>query len=178
MIYIVTACSRPENLPKIYPTIPKQCTWVIVYDNRIVVPQIDDAIFLVCENTGNWGIKAQNFALDNLVLTDNDFVLLLDDDNIIHPAWYNSIKSLLKIDFSVMTWGQLTKHGEKRVKPTKNPDVGNNCDTGSFLISWKYNKNVRHIEDLYYHDGLYANQCAKNGRVLVVNKYIAYYNYL
>jgi hypothetical protein len=178
MIYIVTACSRPQNLVHISATIPDDCCWVVVYDDRVKIPDdISNANFLKCENTGEWGVRAQNFALDTLDLSDNDFVLLLDDDNIIHPEWYDSIKSLIHKDYSIMVWGQIFKSGQKRIRATNSPKVGN-IDTGCFMINWKYNKNIRHIPDLWEHDGEYANRCAKNGPVLTVDKYISYYNYL
>jgi hypothetical protein len=177
MIYIITACSRPQNLEKISKTIPKECSWIVVYDDRVNIPHIANATFLKCDNTGKWGVRAQNFALDTLPLNDSDFVQLLDDDNLIHPEWYSTIQNVLDKDFSILTWGQLTKHNKINMIPTENPKVGD-IDTGNFLISWKYNKHVRHINDRWEHDGIYANECAKNGPVLCIQKFIAYYNYL
>lgn len=178
MLYIITACSRPENLEIMSKTIPEECKWIIVHDDRVAIPNnISNATILKCEDTGKVGVKAQNFALDNIQLTDDDFVMLLDDDNIIHPNWYSVISQLLHMDFSIMTWGQLHKNGSIRLEPQGNPRVGN-IDTASFLVSWKYNKNVRHIVDLYEHDGVYAQACSKNGRILCVNGYLSYYNYL
>ena len=80
-------------------------------------------------------------------------------------------------DFSIMTWGQINKDGTRRLEPTEYPQVGN-IDTASFLVSWKYNKNIRHIVDLYEHDGVYANQCLANGYICCVHTDLCYYNYL
>lgn len=176
MIYIVTACSRPENLEIISKTIPKDCKWVIVHDDKTHIPDMKNAILLQCPDTGIVGTSAQNYALDNLSLLDEDFVLLHDDDNIIHPLWYSNIKPYLDQDFSIMTWGQLLKDGQIRLTPTNIPKVCH-IDTASFMIKWSYNKNLRH-QTVYEHDGLYAEECAKNGPVLCINKYLSFYNYL
>jgi hypothetical protein len=177
MIYIITACSRPENLEAMSKTIPQDCTWVVVYDDRVSMPQIDNAIVMKCDHTGIVGVKAQNHALDNLPLTDDDYVMLLDDDNILHPEWYATVSQLLSHDFSIMTWGQLHKDNSIRLEPQRRPQVGN-IDTASFLVSWKYNKNTRHTVDVYEHDGMYAYTCANNGPIMCVNRYLCYYNYL
>ena len=176
MLYIITPCSRPENIPAISKTIPLECKWVIVHDNKTPVNPIDNATLLVCEETGIVGTKARNYALDNLSLKDEDLILFHDDDNIIHPGWYDTIQKYLNQDFSIITWGQLNKDNSKRLSPTNSPSVGN-IDTASFLISWKYNKKVKH-QEIYEHDGIYASECSKNGEVLCINEFLCYYNYL
>lgn len=176
MIYIITPCSRPENLERISKTIPPECTWVVVHDNKIQSPKIEKAMILKCEDTGIVGVSGQNYALDNLSLCDNDMILLHDDDNIIHPDWYNTVIEYLDKDFSIMTWGQLHKDGSIRLNPSLKPTV-NHIDTACFMIKWSYNKNLRH-EHVYHHDGLYAEACAKNGPVVCINKYLSFYNYL
>lgn len=177
MIYIITACSRPQNLEKISETIPPQCSWIVVYDNKVSIPIPLNFTPLLCEDTGIVGVKAQNFALDTLPLKDDDFIFLLDDDTIVHKDWYSTIKDYLSLDFSILTWGQIRKSNRIYLKPTDSPAPGK-IDTGSFLISWKYNKHVRHIVNKYQHDGIYARECSKNGPVICIDKYISYYNYL
>lgn len=176
MIYIITPCSRPQNLVTISHTIPDECKWVIVSDNRVEIPKLPKIIHLKCEDTGIVGTKGQNYALDNLPLQDEDLILLHDDDNIIHPNWYNIINQYLDHDFSIMTWGQLFKDGTVRLPPLKKPVV-NYIDTACFMVKWKYNKHMRH-EYVYHHDGIYAEACGKNGPVLCTNQYLSFYNYL
>jgi hypothetical protein len=148
----------------------------VVHDNALPVPQIDNATFLVCEDNGVSGTKARNYALDNLDLQDEDLVLFHDDDNIIHPEWYSTISKFINEDFSIITWGQLNKNNTIRLNPTPHPRV-NHIDTACFLIKWKYNKDVRH-QYFYHHDGLYSEECSKNGSVLCLDQYLCYYNYL
>jgi hypothetical protein len=177
MIHIITPCSRPENLDFIAPTIPENCLWVIVHDNNVQLPRIQNAIIMKCEDTGKVGTKARNFALDNLNLPEDSHILFHDDDNIIHPNWFSTISQLLDYDFSLMTWGQLHKDNSVRLEPQIHPAVGN-IDTASFLVKWKYNSRVRHRTDIYEHDGIYAQECANNGNILCVKDYLCYYNYL
>lgn len=176
MIYIITPCSRPENLESISRTIPQECRWIVVHDLKTHIDPPQNATLLECEDTGPVGTVARNYALDNLPLTDEDFILFHDDDNLIHHRWYDEISKHLDKDFSIMTWGQIDKNKNIRLLPTPYPCTGN-IDTASFLVSWKYNKNVRH-ELVYWHDGLYAQACSKNGPVLCINDYLCYYNYL
>ena len=176
MIYIITPCSRPQNLNIISKSIPEECTWIIVHDDKHEMPTIDNATFFSCDDTGYVGTKARNYALDNLKLEDEDLIYFLDDDNIIHEDWYKKISPLIDNDFSIMTWGQINKDNTARLKPTDKPQAGN-IDTASFLIRWKYNKNVRHKE-IYAHDGIYAKICLNNGPILHINEYLCYYNYL
>lgn len=177
MIYIITPCSRPENLTLIYDSIPKETHWIICHDKNTSVPHYPNSTIMICENTGMVGIKARNYVLDNFPFTDDDYILFHDDDNIIHPLLYSSIVKNLDKNFSIITWGQLNKNKSIRLYPPSLIEVGS-IDTASFLVSWKYNKNIRHKIDTYEHDGIYAKECAKNGPVICINDYLCYYNYL
>lgn len=169
MLYIITPCSRPQNLETISNSIPNKSSWIVVHDYKYIMPDIPNATFLKCDDTGLVGTKARNFALDTIKFND--------DDNIIHPKLYQTIEPLLTNNFSIMTWGQLHKNNSIRLPSQVKPKVGN-IDTASFLISWKYNKLTRHRTDIYEHDGLYAEECANNGPMLCINDYLCYYNYL
>lgn len=178
MLYIITPCSRPENLLTILNTIPKECQWIIGYDGKNgIIPFIPNAIIMNCEDNGFFGTKARNHILNTFKFDDKDNILFHDDDNIIHPLFYKTISSILDNDFSIMCWGQLHKNSSIRLFPTNNPKI-NHIDTASYLIKWKYNKTVRHNTELYYHDGLYAEDCAKNGPVYTIDEYISFYNAL
>lgn len=176
MLYIITPCSRPEKLADVSKTIPDQTKWIVVKDPTTEVDNIENASIITCKDTGMWGTKARNFALDTIPLKDEDNILFHDDDNIIHPNWYREVLPFLDQDFSILTWGQLNKDGSIRLKPSSAPKVSF-VDTASYLIKWKYNKHVRH-QFIYTHDGFYAEDCSKNGKIICLNKYICYYNYL
>lgn len=177
MIYIITPCTRPENLYIIKKTIPKECNWVIVYDNSVSVKtQIENAIILHSPFTGDFGNPNRNFALDNVNLENDDWVYILDDDNILHPKWYEVVSQNINYEYDIMTWGQLTGYNDIRLLPTKYPKIGN-IDTASYMINGKIMKTLRYSMQRGA-DGELAEQVAKNGKVFMIDEYLCYYNYL
>lgn len=178
MLYIITPCSRPENLDVIQNTIPTEAKWIICHDNNIKkISSKLNAIIMRCDETGLVGTKARNYVLDNYDFKDEDIILFHDDDNIVHSQWYNVVSQFFDYDFSIICWGQLNKDNSIRLYPTNNPKI-DMIDTASYLIKWKYNKHIRHNTTIYQHDGQYAEDCAKNGPIITINAFICYYNYL
>jgi hypothetical protein len=176
MLYITTPCSRPENLEIISKSIPKDCYWVVIYDDQVKIPNnLDNANLFKCPKTGFVGSEGRNYFLDNMQLQDNDWIYSLDDDNIIHPNFYETISTLLNEDYSIIHWGQNNKNNSVRLNPKLMLD---RIDAACFITKWKHNKNVRYKIDKYNYDGVYAIECAKNGPILKLDKYICYYNYL
>lgn len=176
MIYITTPCSRPENLEQISLSIPIHCKWIVLYDNKVQINNnITNAEFIKCPNTGFVGAEARNFFLDNYNIKDNDWMYCLDDDNIIHPEFYENLEYLLDTDHSIVHWGQLQK--DNSIRLTANIEL-NKIDAACFIVKWKYNKHIRYSINDYNCDGMYAIECAKNGPVLKIEKNLCYYNYL
>lgn len=177
MIHIVTPCHRPENLERIKETIPAECNWIIVFDSVIENPTyIDGAFCMESGMTGDYGAHNRNFALDKYAFEDNDWITFLDSDNIIHPEWYSSVKGYADADYAIITWGQLSKKSDQRLAPTDSPSVGN-IDSASFMVKWRYVSDIRWSTN-YTHDGEYARECASRGPLLMLEKYISFYNYL
>jgi cellulose synthase/poly-beta-1,6-N-acetylglucosamine synthase-like glycosyltransferase len=177
MIYIITPCHRPDNLTVIQKSIPKECNWIVVFDAIIEnPPKINGAICLESGKTGDFGAHNRNFALDTCKFLDDDWIAFLDSDNIIHPEWYKSIKPHLNKDIVMLTWGQINKDGSVRLFPVDIPKVSE-IDSASFMVKWRHVKDIRWSTN-YTHDGEYAEESATRGRVLSLNKYISYYNYL
>lgn len=185
MLKIITPCSRPSNLTHIFKTIPEDSEWIICCDNENYsnITQQDllhtrkNIKILKCPTTGFCGIEARNYALDNINFCDNDFILNHDDDNIIHEDLFSHIFDVLSSNHSIVTWGQLDKNKKIRLRPTAKPKACR-IDTACYMIQWGINKHVRHVVGNYTHDGIYAEECAKNGSILVIDKYLSYYNYL
>ena len=44
MLYIVTPCSRPENLLHIKESIPEECKWIVAYDDNCNTEMILDGV--------------------------------------------------------------------------------------------------------------------------------------
>lgn len=176
MIYIITPCSRPGNLPLMADSIPTECSWVISFDASVHEHFYPNAINFYCPETGASGNHARNFALDSLKLEDDDWVYILDDDNIVHPRWYEVIKQHMHLDVPMLTWGQVHKDGNPRLRPTGDPRVGN-IDTACYMVRGYVMRNTRFPLE-YTADGMLAEQIARNLGVHTINDYLAYYNYL
>lgn len=177
MIYLVTPCSRPENLHIISKSIPDQCKWIVLHESNITIPNISNMISIVCPKTGFVGADGRNYFVNNFDLNDNDWIYSLDDDNIIHPNMLSTIQPYLNEDISIIYWGQLNKDNTIRLVP-RDSIILDTIDAACFISKWKFNKNVRYHTNAYNYDGLYAIDCSNNGPSLKINDYLCYYNYL
>lgn len=180
MIYIITTCSRPENLALMRDSIPEECTWVVVFDRLVGnPPPVDGAITLYSPFTGSVGMPNRNYALDTLEFSDSDWIYVLDDDNIIHPDWYKSVTEAEKDQLLMMSWGQVWKNQTVRLYPTSYPQVGN-VDTASYMVRGSLMRTLRYHLD-YVADGILAQEAFEHcapGQYLVLDRYLAYSNYL
>ena len=149
MLYIVTPCSRPENLATIRKSIPEALTWVVMMDASTDHKAPSGAnVTHYSRKTGFWGHPLRNEFLDLYQdsFTEDDWVYFLDDDNILHPKFIQQLESLLCLNAGIVTWGQ-----EGRLRPTDQPRVGN-IDTASFMFRPSQLKELR-----------FANQSQKKG---------------
>ena len=94
-INIITPCSRPQNLETLKKSIDfnKIARWYIVYDtSRIpfVKRYNDDKIIELEIKHRCCGAPQRNLGIDTI---KSGFVYMLDDDNIIHPNFWNLIKT-------------------------------------------------------------------------------------
>jgi len=177
MIYIITPCTRPENLPYLAESIPKECRWVVVYDASVKdAALVEGATTLYSPHTGYAGNPNRNFALDSIELQELDWVYILDDDNIMHPDWYSSVSSLNFSHLNMVTWGQVWRNNSIRLVPTAYPQVGN-IDTSCYMVRGRVMKTLRYSLD-YVADGIMAEQAYIYGGLLKLDEYIGYYNYL
>jgi cellulose synthase/poly-beta-1,6-N-acetylglucosamine synthase-like glycosyltransferase len=177
MIHIVTACSRPENLPVITKTIPKECSWIVCLD-ALVKDNVESNRATVIKSpfTGNTGNMIKNYALDQAKFDDNDWVYFLDDDNVVHPEWFKEVVGNLNKG-DMLVWGQRLKNNRIRLRPVKVPRI-KEIDTASYMIKWKALKNFRFHESMYEADGLMAEQVYAKHGCYTIPKYLCYYNFL
>jgi hypothetical protein len=112
MASIITACSRPQNLKKIYDSIKFEQVdkWYIIYDTSkcrkydetfIGDSNAEKILELFCNKEGFAGHPQINYALD---LIKDGFVYIMDDDNIFHPTFWTILKDL-DLEF-IYTWDQ------------------------------------------------------------------------
>ena len=147
MIYIITPCARPQNLLTIQKSIPKECVWVIVYDAIVNNPLfVEGAInlkssFFAIDPSGGKGHVNKNLVLNTLVFNDDDWIYILDDDNLIHPDWYASVKPHLKAN-QMLKWGCL--YTPTSNLPPDTPCRRHKIDTACYMIKWKTMKHLRY----------------------------------
>ena len=106
MLYIVTPCSRPENLATIRKSIPSALTWVVMMDAKCDHKEATGAnITHYSRKTGFWGHPLRNEFLDLYQdqFTEDDWVYFLDDDNILHPKFIQQLESLLCLNAGIVT---------------------------------------------------------------------------
>lgn len=179
MIHIITPCTRPENLAMMRPTVPAACSWVIVLDHSVkTVSNWEglDATVYQSPHTGFAGNPNRNFALNHMMFDDLDWIYILDDDNIIHPSWFNRVVNLTDERLNMISWGQVWKNGSVRLPPAQHPRVGN-IDTSCYMVRGRVMKRLRYDMD-YCADGMLAEQAAAFGGHLCLDEYLGYYNYL
>ncbi len=175
-IYIITPCSRVQHLESISKTIPNECIWVIVYDsnyNDQILPY-GDIILTPKYVSGSYGKPHINYALDTLKLTYSDSLSVLDDDNIIHPDWYENVQSLCNNNYDILSWGQLWNDNTMRLRPTEHM-IFRLIDQASYMWRYGFNPTIR-FDESYFGDGTFAEKLGQNSHC--INKYISYYNYL
>lgn len=173
----MTPCSRPENLLRIKETIPTECTWVVVYDHSVEkdVECVSD-VCIYSENTGFYGNPLRNEFLDLFSdkFTDDDWVYILDDDNILHPEWYPTILKFFQDkdqNLNFINWGQV-----EWLPPSLSPKVGN-IDTACFMYKPTSFSEHRYEMD-YTSDGIFAEKIFEVSNPTTIMKELAYYNFL
>jgi hypothetical protein len=180
MLTIITPCSRPENLPYIYDSInfDKIEKWIIIYDttkciNQNKLYETNSKILEVKCKKSMTGNPQRNYGMR---LVDDGFMYFLDDDNIIHPNFWNIIESL--DDNNFYTFHQLRDNKEV-VLPGNNIMVGY-IDTAMFIVHKKHTKNIywKHIKNCA--DGFFICDVNKNHEAchIYIDSVGCYYNYL
>jgi hypothetical protein len=181
MINIVTACSRPENLPKLFSSIRFEHIhmWHIVYDtsknNTIQFqfqgnPKISER---TCDVKGICGHPQINYALDRI---QEGYVYVLDDDNIMHPDFWNIVS---KFDGEhVFTFDQFrSPQGRKllgnQIKESK-------IDTSQFIVPRKLIGSTRWVEQKHNGDFFFINEIHNNHptKFKYISGVYAYWNFL
>jgi glycosyltransferase involved in cell wall biosynthesis len=180
-VFIVTPSRRPFNLEFIAETIPQECEWVVVFDKTVKNEHtVENATVIHSQDTGFWGNPNRNIGLEyiknNFHPSDNDWIYILDDDNVIHPEWWSNIQLHLNSTESIITWGQVWASGQPRTEPTDTPKIAT-IDTSQYMVRWSVAKNLR-FEHIYEADGIYAEEASKLGSVKKLDQYLGYYNFL
>jgi len=198
LVNVVTALSRPENIPVILEGMEEavewsdvEVLWVIVLDaHRRLPPKVLDRLdrargvrVLKAAYPGwpaRYGIPQKNMGID---LCRNGFLYILDDDNIVHPDLFRELGDAFKrhpgklaFAFGQRRWD---RYGDMMPAPER-MGIGK-IDNSMFVVhtrlvgSERYNGNLAGWEDYYFFKGLHD---AHPDAFVILGRYLAYYNYL
>lgn len=175
-INIITPCSRPENLSAMAASInipPEYYRWIVVFDAP-AIPDIElptNAEYYVHQNDESMcGYDQRNHALP---LVSDGYVMMLDDDTVLHPDLWHSVKEFTA---DIIGWKQCYKDGSHRLHVKFAVDC---IDAGSFMVKRSVIGDTRLRFNIHNADGFFAeelfNRSTSNE---VVDKYLSTYNYL
>jgi hypothetical protein len=180
-ITIITPCSRPENLKKLFESINFEFVseWIICYDFNVLNPsslsprfdhpQISE--YYVANDHSVSGNYQRNYGLSK-IKNENVYLYFLDDDNIIHPDLYKiPLKACNFYSFNQLRNDKIFEGNVP--KPQK-------IDSAMVLIYYPLVKGIKWELEHYHSDGLYIYECYKKciNRWIYINKTLCYYNKL
>lgn len=195
IINILTRCTRPQNLLTISKTIFTdlfQINWYILFDtNR--VKDIDASLLMEITNLGakikflkgesnGLGMNMINNILDEIC---DGWVYILDDDNIIHPEFYNTLDEFVDDKtYGVLVFNQkvdgkdFSKLDIREAKP-ENVKVGS-IDSAQFLIHIGDYGDTQRFNNSYTADGELIEKLfeEKKEDFIFIQKELCYYNYI
>lgn len=197
-IYIITPCSRIENLSKIRESIDFKLIkkWIIVYDGNRVKKKKKNfsknkniVEFFIKDTLSVSGNSQRNFGINYLdkFKKKNFYVYFLDDDNIIHKNFYKIINRIDLNKKFIYTFDQLRNqkvHLNNKFKFVKILK-GNNIkkgyiDIAMFLANFSLINHIRWSKKIYVADGKYIEDCLKNKKCfhLYLPITASYYNFI
>lgn len=177
-INLITPCSRPENLCIIAKSINipvDNYRWIVVFDAPNI-PDIDlppNAEYYAYQDTASISGNAQrNYAL---ALINDGYVMMLDDDTILHPGLWQNVYQESESD--IICWKQQNKDGSHRL------DVGkfmtNHIDSGSFMVKRSVIGDIKWNNNVYGADGYFAEEVIKKATCQQnIDMYLSIYNCL
>lgn len=182
-IHIITPCSRPYNLKKLYESIDFSCEWWIIFDSKTFQFQdfkpkngIEVEINYGAIAGGVAGKSQINFALDRIT---SGWVYVLDDDNLVHPDF----KHLLKWDEFTggaqgIIFSQQLSEGAVRHNHAGNIKICQ-IDQAQFLLKRSLIGDRRYLNS-YEADGMFISKLYREnpGKFIITNEVLSYYNRL
>lgn len=197
LINIITCCIRSYNLPTILQSIIEargshivQLCWYIVFDlsfldNTDVELKLDELpIFcqkndvtlnpMICDGDRS----PVNVALENI---ENGFVTIIDDDNLMHPNYFNEILPELENGWSGLLYNQDMGSMTRIVYPYRVKPLS--IDTAQFTFSREIIGERRwpdKFKQVPAPDGIFISKVYESARdhIKIIPKTLCYYNKL
>jgi len=184
MLTIITPCCRQKNLSACYNSIQFDAIhqWIIVYDTSKdrTYPHLYEGNPKILEVECNAGISGNPQRNYGLSLVTDGYIYFLDDDNIIHPEFWNTIyKELINRTTTPFYTCNQIREKEGRTLYGNTIAIGN-VDTAMFLVHKKHIGAIQWAENKYDADGYFIRDIARNnpGAHQYINTIAAYYNHI
>lgn len=190
MISIITPCSRPENLKYIAKSIDfsKIDKWYVMYDTSkgqtyskqfLDNPKVEEHFVSddLPQETKRWGHHQRNIAID---LIKDGYIYMLDDDNLLHPDFLNSLD--FKAPPCFYTFGRFHMGNRGTLTPNLTGDIVNigKIDTAMFCVHKSLIGDLKWKIDRVEADGIFAVKfmIKHPTKHVFVPERIAFYNFL
>jgi len=181
-IHIITPCSRPYNLKKLYESIDFSCEWWIIFDSKTFQFQdfkpkdgIEVEINYGAIAGGVAGKNQINFALDRIT---SGWVYVLDDDNLLHPDLPKFLETFDDKKYQGLIFSQEVSKGVFRHNHSGNIKVCQ-IDQAQFLLKRSLIGDHRYLNS-YEADGMFISKLYREnpGKFIITNEVLSYYNRL
>jgi hypothetical protein len=184
-INIITACSRPENLSKVYDSLQGlKCNWFIILDD------CKDFLFKTCSGStvsiiikqskkkGEWCGSLKN---EGLEMVKTGWIYVLDDDNLLHPDFKKSIQFYIDKfpQKKAFVFNQALQEGIIRKALHSNIRI-NYIDQAQYLVHKELIGDIRYPDNEYQDDGIFIEALYQfhSRKFLCIKKTMCYYNKL
>ena len=189
LFHVITRCTRPENLKKIYNSFNgyDNLKWTIVFDGSFLaeldlellgwLTKIGASYRLFYSKKGSYLYPQIN---DIVSSNKGLWNILIDDDNIVHQDYFSSLESLIQgnTSSSVFIYNQVLEDDSIRLCSPENTVVGS-IDLAQFT----FNTDVMRLASFgagYCGDGEFIEELHKRvpEDFMFIDKNLCYYNYL
>ena len=203
-VFIITRCCRPDNLDRILNNLNKtfqntefNFTWLIACNakflnqnhvdllNKTLVPKDNRNVVLakLFKPNGCFRFDSDliNMAFFSEEVKNQDYVYVLDDDNIIHENFLNILRKYIESNFDLLTVNIKDYLGNINNLPIF---CHTKIDTANMIFNYEYLKNMggfncSYINTSYVEDFLTMSKAIQNNAKIIYSQEIgAYYNYL
>lgn len=199
-LYILTRCSRLENLLNIKKSIFDNkndfwnINWYIAVDNKKIknipshilnnLQSENIKLFFDLNSDGIYGNNLLNELLNIIDQKENNWIYILDDDNKLHERFLNRTSEILKtnickcIIFSQMSFDTRFGNSLFRTASEKNINV-KKIDMAQFLINSVLIKNNRFEINEYVSDGIFITKIyyENPNDFYIIDEILCYYNF-
>ena len=189
MFHIITRCTRPENLKKIYNSFNgyDSLKWTVVFDGSCLAELELELLGWLSSIGADYRIFYSEkgsylYPEINKVISSNKdlWTILIDDDNIIHPDYFSALEGLIEgnTSSSVFVYNQVLEDDSIRLCSPENTVVGS-IDLAQFTFHTDV-MSLASFKAGYCGDGEFIEELHKRvpEDFRFINKELCYYNYL